>query len=178
MRVRASLGLGLCHTGSHDTVKLFWTRHIWLHPCLFCKPQQKKAWPHTDVQKKVFFNKHNIFLFLFNILFLFLQHGPHRWTGEFHPCVGSVCLSFFFFSFFLNALLAARETWCRKSSSESLHMAPVAKETTDVACRPLVQGSYVQLYTWGLRSTWVKRLWRKENCYFFILFHIVKVASI
>lgn len=72
---------------------------------------------------------------------------------------------FLFFSF-LNTFLAAKETWCRKSSSDSLHMAPVAKATTEDACRPPCSALKCSCTLGGLRSMWVKRLWRKQSCYF------------
>lgn len=93
----------------------------------------------------------------------FLHPGLHRWTAEIHLCIGMGLPPFFSF---LNTFLAAKETWCRKSSSDSLHMSPVAKETTEDACRPPCRALKCSCALGGLRSTWVKRLWRKQNCYF------------
>lgn len=67
---------------------------------------------------------------------------------------------------FLNIFLAAKETWCRKSNLDSLHMAPVAKETAEDACRPLCRALKCSCALGGLRSTWVNRLRRKPDCYF------------
>lgn len=151
LQVWKSLGTRLWCADSWDSMMFFWARHTGPSipvPSLSASAEESPG-PYRCLK---------FFFFFFSF-----QPGLHRWTTEIQTCVGIGLPPFFSF---LNIFLAAKETWCRKSSSESLHMAPVAKETTEDACRPLCRALKCSCALGGLRSTWVKRLWRKQNCYF------------
>lgn len=136
--------------GQHDV--LLGQAHRTIRPCAFSVSLSRRK--PRSIQ-------------MFNFFFFIIIFFPPAWAAQVNHWNSVLCWSWSasFFSF-LNIFLAAKETWCRKSSSESLHMAPVAKETTEDACRPLCRALKCSCALGGLRSMWVKKLWRKQNCYF------------
>lgn len=145
-------------TDSCDSVTLLWARHTATPAPSLSVLAEKSSGPYRCLEKKCYFNKHSV---------SFCSLG----------CIGKLLkftrigmgLSLFFP--FLSIILATKETWCRKSSLDSLHMAPVAKETPDDACRPLCRAPKCRCALGGLKSTWLKWLWRNQNCCFSIWYH-------
>lgn len=93
------------------------------YPCIFSVSLSRRSpGPYRCLKK--FISMSTTFSFVSWAAQVNHWNSPLYWNGS---------VSFFCF---LNTLFAAKETWCRKSSLDSLHMAPVAKETTEDACRP------------------------------------------